>query len=854
MEVACSQLLIKKRVVIFSQAIMRKLKIVNKFHSTAVFLLLGLLMACKPDFEVYDLRCEGLVEPLGIDNGVPHFSWKIRSEQPMEQVAYEIEVGPELWISGRVESDEQVMVPYDGKPLDSRQQAWWRVRVWKSDKEVSAWSPKQRFGVGIIDDDTLKGDFIGAVPGEGRAPLLKKTFDLNKKPREALLYVTSLGYHEAFLNGKKVSDAVLQPAVSQLDKRSLIVVYDVAHFLKKGHNELIIAAGSGWYKPTTFGTAYDGPLVKAELDVAGVPAVWTDGTWEGAWSGYTDLGTWTPHRFGGERINADVQPEWGPVDVVPVEGIVSTMQMCAPVKVLETLHPVSIESLGDGCWMVDFGKIVNAMMDITLRNRPLGTVALATFSDYRHPDGHLEEATQGKDIYAASGFSAEDRFVNRFNHHLMRYMLLEGLPEAPSVEDIRALRIGDDIPWKGTFESSDPDLNAIYDLVERSMRNLTFGGYMVDCASIERLGYGGDGNASAQSLQCVADAAPLYLNWLQGWADAQRPDGGLPHTAPNPYTAGGGPYWCSFLVQAAWRTYLNYADIRPLARFYPMMKHWLDYVDAYTVDGLLKQWPNLDYRGWYLGDWAAPQGVDVKDPASIDLVNNCALLQSYLALERIANVLGEDTDAEDFRARYEALRTRVQETFWHDGVYASGTQIDLAYPMLVEAVPDALTDQVLACLKERTAIVYGGHLATGLVGIPVVSEWATKAGESDWLYGLLKQRDYPGYLYMLDNGATGVWEEWDGGRSHLHNCYNGILSWFFQALGGIIPDAPGYRHVTIDPQAPEGLEWVNVSLETPYGTIRVRRNGDVLEGDLPVGVTASVLGWEYCDKFFVKIP
>ena len=803
----------------------------------------ALLCACAPEFSVYDLRCEGLVEPLGIDSGQPHFSWKIRSDVPMEQVAYEIEVGPDIWTSGRVSSSDQVMVPYGGEPLSSRQQGWWRVRVWRSEKEVSDWSPKQRFGVGIIGGDCMKGEYIGAVPGEGREPLLRKVFRVEKKGN-ALLYVNSLGYHEAFLNGKKVSDVVLAPAVSQLDRRSQIVVYDVSPLVKAGENELLIAAGSGWYKPLTFRASYEGPLVKAELDVDGRSVVWTDGTWEGAWSGARDLGNWRPHGFIGERIEAGVEPQWVPVDVVPVEGPAASMQMCEPAVLQEAVKPVEIRDLGNGSWRIDFGRIVNALFEVDLPSLPAGHLTRATFSDVDAEEYDWEIC--GYDEYVSSGRKEGDSFRNRFNHHVFRYVQLDSLPAAPvsaSAFPIRAAFSG-----KGAeFRCSDEDLNRIENLVHRTVENLAFDGYMVDCASIERLGYGGDGNASAQTLFTFADAAPLFLNWLQAWADAQRPDGGLPHTAPNPYTAGGGPYWCSFLVQAAWRTYQNSADRRSLERFYPQMRHWLDYVDAYTVDGLLKQWPNLDYRGWYLGDWAAPKGVDVQDPVSIDLVNNCALCQSCLALEQIALTLGKKDDAAEYRNRYAALREQVHAAFYQPetGIYGSGSQVDLVYPLLVGVVPDSLKERTVAVLKERTEKVYGGHLATGLVGVPVLTEWAVREGECDWLYGLLKQPGYPGYLFMLDSGATGVWEEWDGGRSHLHNCYNGIGSWFYQALGGIVPDQPGYRHVTIDPQRPEGLDRVEVSQDTPYGVIRVQRKGDALTVELPVGVKATIRGEEY---------
>ena len=802
------------------------------------------LSACSQSFEVYDLRCEGMTEPMGIDTALPHFSWKIRSFAAMEQYAYEIEVGPDLWQSGKVVSAEQVMVPYGGSPLASRQQAWWRVRVWSAEGKESSWSPKQRFGVGIIGDDRLEGDYIGAVPGEGRAPLLRKIFTVNKKGR-AMLYVNSLGYHEAFLNGRKVSDAVLQPAVSQLDKRSLIVAYDVTDLLKRGRNELCIAAGSGWYKSATFGAVYDGPLVKAELDLDGEAAVWTDASWEGAWSGYSDPGTWKSYEFAGEVMDARVEPEWGPVDVVALDGIEASMQNCEPCRIQETLKPVSVERVGDSSWRVDFGRIVNALFEIRLPALQEGRRVRATYADEFAE--RFDPRVCGYDEYIISGNADKNRFVNRFNHHIFRYVQLDGLADAPALEDMEAHRMRTDYPVGGYFHSSDDELNSIYDLVAWSMENLAFDGYMVDCASIERLGYGGDGNASTLSLQILADVAPLYMNWLQAWEDSQRPDGSLPHTAPNPYKAGGGPYWCSFPVQASWRTWMSYADKRPMERFYPVMLHWLDYVDAYTVDGLLKEWPALDYRWWYLGDWAAPDGVDVQDPASIDLVNNCALVQSLADLEQMAILLGRTADADDFHRRLEDLRPLVHNTFYHpeDSTYASGSQIDMVYPMLVGVVPDDFVGAVKQKLFQRTEAVYDGHLATGLVGIPVLSEWATLAGECDWMCGMLKQHGYPGYLHMLDNGATGVWEHWNGRRSHLHNCFNGIGSWFYQALGGIIPDKPGYRHVTISPQIPEGLEEVEVRQETPYGTISVRREGRRLEIVIPVGVTATVGGMEF---------
>ena len=813
-----------------------------------IFAAALLAAACSPGFEIYDLRCEGLAEPLAIDSTQPHFSWKIRSGHAMEQGAWQIQAAssvaglkdPDLWDSGRQASADQVMVPWAGRALASREQGWWRVRVWDVAGKVSKWSRPQRFGVGVLD--SLQGAYIGAVPGEGRSPLLRKVFSLDHKGT-AFLHVNSLGYHEAWLNGEKVSDAVLSPAVSQLDKRSLIVTYDVSDLLKKGENELVIQAATGWYKPTTFGAEYAGPLVRAELDLDGQPVVCTDGSWEGAWSGYRDLGDWTPNRFEGEVLDARAigQPEWGPVDVVAVNGMKTSPQACEPTVIVETVLPESVEPDGEGRWILDFGRVLNGMLDITLPALPAGQAVTASFSDFRNEDGSFNIGSRNEYIADGTAF----RFVNRFNHHVFRYVVLENCPGRPT--EAKALRIRTGYQRTASFTSDDEELNRIHDMIAYTLDNLTWGGYMVDCGNIERLGYGGDGNASTQTLQILGDVAPLYANWLQAWVDAQREDGGLPHTAPNPYKAGGGPYWCSFLVQAPWRTFVNYGDPRLVERCYPAMLRWLDYVDAYTVDGLLKEWPTPPYRWWYLGDWAAPQGVDVQDPASVDLVNNCAIAQSLLDLEQMALVLGKPADAAAFRDRYEALAARIHETFYHPetATYASGSQIDLAYPLLVGVVPSDRQVAVVQALKDRTETVYGGHLATGLVGIPVLTEWAVQAGECDWFYGLLKQHGYPGYLYMLDNGGTGTWEHWDGERSRLHNCFNGIGSWFYQALGGIIPLEPGYRKVLIQPQIPAGVNRVEVTQETPYGPLTVRRNGAHLEVDIPVGVTAVINGKDY---------
>ena len=846
-----------------------------KRHVLLILALVAALAACGQAYaarvKTYDLRCEALRSPLGIDSAEPHFSWKIRAAAPVAaQTAWQIQVASsekalrrgkaDLWDSDKVSTPDQVMIPYAGETLKPRQLCWWRVRVWTSDKKASAWSKPQRFGIGVIEDASLQGDFIGAGADEGRALLFRKTFRVRGKRGTALLRVNSLGYHEVYLNGRKVSDAVLTPAVSQMDKRSLIVTYDVTPFLKRGNNEIVLAAGSGWYKKASFQAAHEGVLVKAELELApkagGQPALLlqTDGTWEAAWSGERDTGSWFSGQYGGQELDARAIPasmasrdldalEWTNVDVVKVDGIRATPMMCEPCTVQETVAAVRVDAAGENTWVVDMGKGVNALVDITLPPLPEGTKVTAGFADHQFEDGHFEESY--RNTYIASGNPAGDRFASHFNHQTFRYIILRDLPAEPDPQKVLAHRMRTDYTPAASFACSDDDLNRIHDMIRYTVENLAYDGYMVDCAHIERLGYGGDGNASTLTLQTMFDAAPLYTNWLQAWNDVIRPDGGLPHTAPSPVRAGGGPYWCSFIVQAPWRTYMNYGDIRALERCYSSMQLWLNYVDFYSRDGLLKPWPETEYRSWYLGDWLAPEGVDVTLPESVDLVSNCALCQSYADLVRIAQRLYMPEDAAEYTRRLEALRARIHEVFYHPetATYGTGSQLDMIYPMLVGAVPEALVPDVEKSLFERTATVYNDHLAVGLVGVPVLAEWATLAGKADFVYKMLKQPDYPGYLYMIHNGATCTWENWRPTRSRMHNCFNGIGSWFYQALGGIVPEDPGYRRVRIAPQTPEGVDWVDVTKETPYGTVEVhwKRTDDGkvrYRFDVPVGVTA----------------
>ena len=825
-------------------------------------------------FYLAELKCENLIDPLGIDNVTPHFSWKLKGDGwKGGQTYYEIQVASDsillvqdkadLWNTGKLKSKTSVMVPYRGKTLTSRSLCYWRVRVWDAKKQASSWSPVARFGVGILDQSQMKGEYIGASVEGGKicASILRKKVKLTQG-ETSFLHVNTLGYHEIYINGRKVGEDVLTPAVSHLSKRSLIVTYDITPYLREGENDLLIWLGQGWYKTTTFGAAYEGPLVKAELDVLR-NGKWevvtkTDGSWYGRESGYSDTGTWRALQFGGERVDGRILPQdlstqaldkmkWTPVVKVNVPDHITSPQMCEVNKIHQILQAVSVKKLGEGLWLVDMGKVQTGWFEMQMPILPAGHEVIMEYSDNLTKDGESDKQGES-DIYISGGKQGE-YFRNKFNHHAFRYVRISNLPQKPETGAIKSMQIYGDYKQTATFECSDADLNAIHQMIQYTMKCLTFSGYMVDCPHLERAGYGGDGNSSTMSLQTMYDVAPTFENWVQTWGDSMREGGSLPHVGPNPGAGGGGPYWCGFFVQAPWRTYVNYNDPRLIEKYYSQMKEWFKYVDKYTVDGLLKRWPDTKYRDWYLGDWLAPMGVDAGNQASVDLVSNCFISECLSTMYKTAITLGKREEAEEFAMRREKLNKLIHQTFYHEdeGIYSTGSQLDMCYPMLVGVVPDSLYNKVKENVVAMTEEKYKGHIAVGLVGVPILTEWAVRNKQVDFFYQMMKKRDYPGYLYMIDHGATATWEYWSGERSRVHNCYNGIGTWFYQAVGGIRLDEakPGYRHFYVDPQIPNGVTWAKVTKESPYGTIAVNwklkdDNQLNLQLTVPAGTTATV--------------
>ena len=722
--------------------------------------------------------------------------------------------------------------------------------------------------------------FIGCRTDSGWAetPMLRTTFhvdhgELRHSDFQTVSFqvsVASLGYHEVYVNDTKVGDRVMQPAVSQLDKRALWVSYDITPYIHEGDNELLLWLGQGWGR--IYGTpAVAQAFVEKTVSDGECGLIYTilatDSTWEALPSPYSYTGSWQPMQFGGERYDARVKESWRRATVYHGEGsnsgsfnfyssdnISLRKQEFAGNRIVDVLSPQRVDTLSDGTFLIDFGRVVTGWFQLQCLPIPEGDEITMEYLDHLEAKPPFTET----DIYVSDGTGDNDiHFTNRFHMHSFRYVKVKGLAhyltyglDTPIVL-ASAVQISAVDPFGGaTFSCSDPRLNAIHDMVKYTLSCLTFNGYMVDCPHIERMGYGGDGNSSTMTLQTLWDVRSTYANWMQAWHDAMDSTGDLPYVAPA-FRTGGGPYWQGFVVKAPWNTYVNYDDRSLIYRHYNDMKRWLEYIERHSEDYILQPWPDNERHSWFLGDWAVPEGVD-KGGESVLHVSSCFISDCLADMVQMADLLSSTrADTLRFSQWRRNLNASIHRHFYHPEThtYANGTPLDQCYALLMGIPPDSATAAaVKAQLLKDCHGKYRDHIAVGLMGLPIFTEWCIREGEADLMATMLRQPDYPGYLNMINQGATTTWESWDCGRpgkedrSRVHNCYNGIGIWFYQALAGIRPDPeqPGYKHFYIDPQPVSGVDWVRATKPTPHGTIRVEIENGKMKVEVPLGTTATI--------------
>jgi alpha-L-rhamnosidase len=855
-----------------------------------VLFIVNLLAGLTPS----RLNCEYMENPTVVDVLRPRLCWVNVADQGVrgqKQTAYQIRVAsskeqlnqPDLWDSDRVPGDQSTRVVYNGKPLQSRQDCWWQVRVWDKDGKVSDWSEPAFWHMGLLNTSDWKAQWIGApwqeeeaLPKPGwpgdflpdelppPAPLLRKSFSIQKPIARATVYTTGLGYFELYMNGQKVGDDVLVPNQTNYGKREglmeqpiplpddfagykvMYLAYDVKDMLVDGENVIGSILGNGFYNPAKFWSlGYGTPRFIAQLYITYADGseeiIVSDPTWKASKSAILmDM------LYYGEHYDARLEQSGWNTPGFDDSGWETVALRKAPEgklvahtahtdKVMEELKPIWIEKMYDGRWLIDFGEEVSGWVKLT---------------DMEGTEGHkieiryLSNLWSGDNSYIFSG-KGKESYAARFNWFIFRQVEILNWPGLLHPEQITAQVVYTHIDESAVFETSNPLLNQINKIWKRTQTDNMHGGIVSDCPHRERNAYTGDGQVACITVMHNYDARNFYQKWIHDIIEAQITESGyVPNCAPWQPGCGGGVAWGAAISIIPWEFYVHYGSKDILEDTYPAMKEYIRYMQNWMdKDGIMhhqRKGRDGNILRWFnLGDWVAPGDLP---PA--DLVHTFYFWRCADITAKTAAILGNSREAHRYATLAENTRKAFHKRFFDQekGSYGAGGGNIFA---LVMGVPDDQYDKVIASLKADIK-ASNGHLDTGIFGTQFFFETLSAHGLHDLAWEAMTKTEEPSYGRWIALGATTMWEHWDTGGSHNHPMFGGGISWFYRNLAGMIadPDQPGYRHIVFRPQPVGDLNFVRYFNKTPYGEAGIHwkkeNNQFVMEVTVPVGSHATV--------------
>ncbi|MFB6320099.1 glycoside hydrolase family 78 protein [Saccharicrinis sp. FJH54] len=818
-----------------------------------------------------ELRCELLKNPLGIDTPNPRLSWKIQSdEHGVFQKSYHILVASsienldnnigDLWDSGEVDSDQSHLVPYGGKELKSRTDCFWKVKTVTSNGE-SGWSETAYWSMGFLYYKDWYGRWIGfdrTFPWDDdtfhsrlSARYLRKEFKADKTVKKARAYLMGLGLYELYINGDKIGDCVLAPVPTDYHQNIKYNVYDVTSALKKGDNALGVILGNGryhtmrqHYKPykiKNFGFPKLLMQLEIEFTDGSKQIIKTDNSWKGTANGPL----LTNNEYDGEEYDARMEmPGWNTVGFedsswLQVEYVDQPdgryeAQMTPNMKVMEYIKPVGMHKISDETYVLDMGQNMVGWLRLKVRGKA-GDKVKMRFSEILNSDGgiateNLRDA-QATDVYTLKGEGTEE-WSPRFIYHGFRYVEITGYPGIPTTDDFTGEVVYDNMAVSGTFETSNPLINRIYENATWSIKG-NYKGMPVDCPQRnERQPWLGDRSTGCYGESFVYDNATLYSKWVDDIAYAQKGEGTIPDVAPAFWRYySDNMTWPGTYLMVAEMLYRQYGDIQPLKTHYASMKKWMDYMqDRYMTEDFIMTKDSY-------GDWCAPpatieegrgKSANVKHPS--ELISTAYLYYYAGLMRKFAEQTGCNTDADYYAALSEKVKVGFNKKFFNplQKGYGDNTLTCNLLALQFGLVPEPDKEAVLGTVVDIIVKKNNGHLSTGLIGTQWLMRTLTENGEIDLAYRIATAKSYPGWGYMVENGATTIWELWNGNTAAPNmNSYNHVMMlgdliiWYYENLAGIKsdPENPGFKHIIMKPEIPVGLDHVKAAYESPYGSI-----------------------------------
>ncbi len=835
----------------------------NKRLLAACLLLLASRLGAE--YRVEAPRCELATDPFGVDVAAPRLSWRVASgERGQRQTAWQIQAAstpallsedrPDLWDSGRVESDATTLLPYAGRPLASSQIVHWRVRSWDRAGRPSSWSEPARWTMGLLDPKEWGGAHWITAAGSERLEntLMRREFTVRPGLRRALAHVSGLGHYELLLNGAKAGADVLSPGWTDYADTVLYDTRDVTALLREGANAAGLSLGNGMLhveRPEgrfakfkgSFGPQRAIAQLRLEYVDGSVDTLVSDETWKTHPGPITFSSIYGGEDFDARRLPAGwdrpgfVDDGWMPAALYAGEtGALRGMSRAAePVAPIETRAVAHRRELAPGAELYDFGQNASFMPRLRVSG-PAGSTIRLTAGEVVNEDGTINRSTMGGAHRGSAWWSytkatdGEESWFPQFYYLGSRYLHVQLLPATeggalPKVESLEQVVVHSTAGPAGRFASSDPVLNRIRDLVRWAQRS-NMVSILTDCPHREKLGWLEQNHLNGPALRYEWRLDRLAAKNVRDMADAQTPEGLIPNIAPE-YTVFKGNYraaaeWGGSFILVPWQQYLFTGDDSLLREQYPAMARYFAYLETRAAAGVLQEG---------LGDW---YDVTLEKPGRANLTPGpitatAHFYQNAEILAKIAEHLGRVDDAKTYRARAAEIRAVFNREFFKPGspeLYGTGSQTSISLPLALGLAPPesraAATDALLREITTR------GHFSTGAIGTRYLFRTLTDAGRSDLIYRTITNPDIPGYARQLQLGATSLAESWGAwtGASQNHFFLGFVTEWLYRDLAGMAPDEaePGFKRILIRPHPVTGLDWVEAEHKSPHGRVAVR--------------------------------
>jgi len=848
--------------------------------------------------QAVNLTCEYRVNPLGIDTEKPRFTWTFTStERSQYQTGFELLVSDNaeviaqlkgnVWTTGKVNSAQNTLLEYNGQPLKSFTRYYWRVRTYDKNGQVSSWSTAAWFETAMLNASDWKAKWIGDGSKQferdedfyqdDRMPLFRKQVTLRKKISVARLYIAGIGYYEAYLNGKKINDQVLDPGWTTYKKEVLYVVHDITPLLKQGTNVAGIMLGNGWWNPLPLRLfrrfnlrdfqQTGRPCVKAEIHIGftdgSAEIIATDETWQTAPGPVVRNSVYLGEHYDARleqknrnTVNAS-KGVWK--NAVPAQGPMGELhvQMQPPISVTRVVRAVRITELKPGVFIADMGQNFAGVAKIKVKGKA-GTKISLRYGEALHPDGTLNYLTtvagQIKEIWNLSGGpgapatawqedsytlkgSGVETWSPRFTFHGFRFVEIAGWPGQPTVNDIEGLRMNSAIQQVGEFSCSNEMFNQVHQAIQWTFLSNVFS-VQSDCPGREKMGYGADMVTTANAFLYNYDMSTFYSKAVQDFANEQQPDGGITELAP--YTGihdkgvGGesGPLgWQLAFPYLQKQLYEFYGDKRIIATHYPAVVKQIEFLQSKATHGLFH---------WDISDHEA---IDTKPEA----FSAAAFYYHHAKLAaEFARILDKPEDSIKYAKLREQIKQNIIERYLvpHTGRFDNATQSAQLFALWYEFSPER-EKSIRALMDEFER--HHWHVSSGIFGVMMMFDVLRKDNQHEVAYTIANQKEYPGWGYMLSKGATTLWESWeypDNAPSQNHPMFGSIDEWFYRSLLGINPAAPGFKKIIIKPQPAGELTWAKGSYTAIQGRIvadwRIEKNKFKLNVSIPANTLADV--------------